>query len=110
MSRPTLVSTNQQPRRSGWATIGLWLGLFVLTILGLAALIYVGDTALFYLRGKPQDQVNVTRYLTTPLKGHKTEYNYEGEGTIPCSRSLFPQDGMDPCWYRKKHPLYSESL
>lgn len=110
MNRPILVSANQQPSRSGFATIGRWLGICALTVAGLAALIYVGDTALFYLRGKPQDQVAVTRYLATPLKDHKTEYLYEGEGNVSCSKTIFPQGGMDPCWYRKKHPLYSENL
>jgi len=28
MNRPVIVSTNQHPRRSGFATIGLWLGLW----------------------------------------------------------------------------------
>lgn len=110
MSRPLVVSTTRSPRPSWLTLIGRWLGLFVLTVLGLAALVYVGDSALFYLRGKPQDQVTITRYLATPLKDHKTEYLYEGTGDVACSLTLFPQGGMDPCWYRKKHPLYSENL
>jgi len=109
MSRPILVASGT-PRPSWLARIGRWLGIFALTILGLAALIYIGDTTLFYLRGKPQEQVNITRYMAAPLKNHKTEYLYEGESPVPCSITLFPQGGMDPCWYRKKHPLYSENL
>lgn len=109
MSRPIVLPADAQ--RTNWLTrIGRWLGLFALTILGLAALVFVGDTALFYLRGKPQDQVEITRYLAAPLKDHKTEYFYEGSGSVACSRTLFPQGAMDPCWYRKKHPLYSEDL
>lgn len=108
--RPVVVPTSERNRPSWLALIGRWLGIFVLAVLGLAALAYIGDTALFYLRGKPQDQVNITRYMETPLKNHKTEYFYEGSGTIACSRTLFQQGGMDPCWYRRKHPLYSEHL
>jgi hypothetical protein len=109
--RGPIVVAPSPPSRPGWLVlIGRWLGLFLLLILGIAALVYVGDTALFYLSGKPQDQVNITRYMATPLKNHKTEYFYEGTGTVACSRTLFPQGGMDPCWYRKKHPLYAENL
>jgi hypothetical protein len=108
--RPVIVPAPERSRPGWLVRIARWLGLFVLVVLGLAALTYIGDTALFYLRGKPQDQIDVTRYMETPLKGHKTEYFYEGSGTIACSRTLFQQGGMDPCWYRRRHPLYSESL
>ena len=87
-----------------------WLGLGVLALLGAAALIYLGDTALFYLRDQPKDQINVTRYMATPLKGNKTEFFYEGTGPYSCARALFSQGGMDPCWYRRRHPLYAENL
>ncbi|MFC5861382.1 hypothetical protein ACFPT7_03670 [Acidicapsa dinghuensis] len=73
------------------------------------ALVYVVDYAQFLLRGHPQGQVNVTRYMTAHLKGtYKTEYFYEGSGPVPCSASLFPQDGLSPCWYLRRHPLYAE--
>lgn len=108
--RPIVVPSTESSRPNWLVRFGRWLGIFVLAVLGLAALIYIGDTALFYLRGQPQDQVNITRYMATPLKNHKTEYLYEGTGTVACSRTLFPQGGMDACWYRKKHPLYSENL
>jgi hypothetical protein len=91
-------------------TILRWLGLTVLALLGAAALVYLGDTALFYLRGKPTSQINVTRYMAAPLKNHKTEYFYEGSWPMTCARALFPQAGMDACWYRSRHPLYAESL
>jgi hypothetical protein len=87
-----------------------WLSFAALGVAGAAALVYVGDWAVFYARGKPQDQIQVTRYMATPLKGHKTEYFYEGTQMTPCARALFPQDGMDACWYRRRHPLYSENL
>jgi len=46
--------------------------------------------------------------MSTPLKGDKTEYFYEGTGPVSCSESLFPQSGWQPCWYLRKHPLSSE--
>jgi hypothetical protein len=87
-----------------------WLGYGVLGLLGIAAAIYVGDCAGFYLRGKPADQVTVSRYLSAPLKGHKTELYFEGTQPMPCARALFPQAGMNPCWYVRRHPIYAESL
>jgi hypothetical protein len=85
-----------------------WLGLTVLAILGSAALIYVGDYAIFLVRGQPLDQVTVTRYMAAPLKGNKTEFYYEGTGPISCAKALFPQNGSNPCWYVRRHPLYAE--
>jgi hypothetical protein len=87
-----------------------WLGLTLLALICAAALIYVGDFALFHLRGKPVDQVVITRYMSAPLKNHKTELFYEGTGPAPCSRTLFPQSGMPPCWYLRRHPLAADNL
>lgn len=95
--------------RSPAKLIAIWLGRLVLGIFALAALVYVGDYAQFVLRGRPQGHVNVTRYMTVPLKGtDKTEYFFEGSGPLACSGSLFPQDGLSPCWYLRRHPLYAE--
>ena len=87
-----------------------WLGYGVLSLLGIAAVTYIGDCAAFYLRGKPTDQVTVSRYLSAPLKGHKTELYFEGTQPMSCARALFPQAGMNPCWYVRRHPIYAESL
>ena len=69
-------------------TILRWSGLALLGLLGAAALVYLGDTAAYYLRGQPTDKVTVSRYMSAPLKGDKTEYFYEGTGPISCSKSL----------------------
>jgi hypothetical protein len=97
-----------QSLRTPLQTILRWIGFAALGVLGAAALAYLGDTAAFYLRGQPTDQVTITRYMAAPLKGDKTEYYYEGTGPMPCSKSLFPQSGWQPCWYLRKHPLASE--
>lgn len=75
-----------------------------------AALLYLGDFAIFQLRGKPHDQVVVSRYMAAPLKGNKTEYYFEGTGPEDCAIALFPQSGWKPCWYLRRHPVYAESL
>ncbi len=102
------MNAELQSRRTPLQTIMRWVGFVLLGGIGVAALIYLGDTAAFYLRGKPTDQVVVSRYMSAPLKGDKTEYYYEGTGPVSCSKSLFPQIGWQPCWYLRKHPLSAE--
>jgi hypothetical protein len=82
----------------------------LLAAVATAVLIYVGDFAIYLLRGKPHDQIVVSRYLAAPLKGNKTEYYYEGIGPMDCARALFPQSGLSPCWYRRRHTTYAEKL
>jgi hypothetical protein len=98
---------------SGWMRVlVVWTGRILLGVLAAGALVYVSDYSLYLLRGHPLDQVEVTRYMTAPLKsgglGNKTEYFYEGTGPLSCSKSLFPQDGWSPCWYLRRHKLYAE--
>jgi hypothetical protein len=88
--------------------IQLWTQRTLLAVVALGALIYVGDFALFQLRGKPLGQVDVSRYMAAPLKDNKTELYFEGRGPQPCALSLFPQAGLTPCWYLRRHPLYAE--
>ena len=94
---------------SGMRLFLIWSGRTLLGLLAAAALIYVGDFALYQLRGHPLVQVTVTRYMTVPLKGtNKTDFYYEGTGPLNCSKSLFPQDSWSPCWYLRRHPLFAE--
>ena len=85
-----------------------WLAFTLLACLAAAALVYVGDYVTFLLRGQPTDQINVTRYMAAPLKGNKTELYFEGRGPMACAKSLFSQNGLTPCWYLRRHPLYAE--
>lgn len=73
-------------------------------------LLYGGDCAIYKLRGAPTADVTVNRFLTVPLKGNKIEYDYEGTAQVPCSVSLFPQGGQNPCWYLRRHPNQTTSL
>lgn len=64
----------------------------LLLAVALAALsLFGGDWAIFQLRGMPRSSVTVERYLVVPLKGKKTEYDDEGQRSVPCARALFPQ-------------------
>ena len=65
---------------------------------------YGGDWAVFRLRGSPRSRVTVNRYVTIPLKGNKQEFDYLGSIDVPCSVSLFPQAGQNPCWQLRRNP------
>jgi hypothetical protein len=81
-----------------------WVWRIVLTaIVGFMA-VYAGDWLVFKLRGSPQSKVTVNHYLIVPLKGNKQEFDYLGSADVPCSRSLFSQGGLSPCWQLRRNP------
>jgi hypothetical protein len=84
--------------------IGRWLWRSALALIALFVVVYLGDMAVYKLRGSPQSKVTVNHYLTVPLKGNKTEFDYQGTLDVPCSVSLFPQSGASPCWQLRKNP------
>jgi hypothetical protein len=85
--------------------IGFALGYLVLA----AVVLYIADGVVFHLRlarGGGMDSVAVDRFLSTPMKGSKTEYDYLGTAPQPCGLTLFPQyaGGWNaPCWWLRKH-------
>jgi hypothetical protein len=90
--------------------LGQWLLRFILGFAVCFVAAWVGDFTLFELRGKPTSTVTVNRYMGIPLKGQKEEYDYLGEFTVPCSNTLFPQGGDDPCWHLRRNPNQWENL
>lgn len=90
--------------------LGQWLLRLLLAFAVCFVAAWVGDFAVFQLRGKPTSTVTVSRYMGVPLKGQKEEYDYLGTFTVPCSRSLFPQGGNDPCWHLRRNPDQWENL
>lgn len=81
----------------------------VLLAVGFVA-VYGGDWTIFKLRGSPQSKVTVTRYLTVPLKGNKSEYDYLGTVDVACSVSLFSQSGMSPCWQLRRNATQNTTI
>ncbi len=82
------------------------LGRILLVLVGLLALLYVGDWAVLEVRvahGTAYSTVEVTQFLATQLKGNKTEYDWMGTVEETCTRSLFPQKRHPPCWWLKRH-------
>lgn len=75
-----------------------------------ALMTYAADWAVFEVRlsrGTGLQSVSVDQFLTTPLKGQKTEYDYLGTSAVNCASALFPQYAASqwntPCWYLKRH-------
>jgi hypothetical protein len=90
--------------------IGRWAERLVIGLVAAAALTYGGDYGVYIARGKPQDAVTVDRMLAVPLKGNKTEFDYQGSAPLACARALFPQGGEMPCWYLRRHKTQTDQL
>jgi hypothetical protein len=75
----------------------------MLVLIAAFVVVYLGDWAVYKLRGSPQDSVTVNRTLSVPLKGNKTEVDYLGTSNVPCSVSLFSQGGESPCWQLRRN-------
>ena len=80
-----------------------WLFRGLIVAAALFVLVYFGDWAVFRLRGSPRSTVVVTRLLVIPLKSQKQEFDSLGSAETPCSISLFPQMGLDTCWYLRRN-------
>ena len=95
-----------QSTQSTLDRIKRWVLYSVLGVVAVAALAYGGDWAVLQVRaarGTAFGSVVVDRFMVTPLKGGKAEYDYLGQEEVTCSKSLFPQLGHQPCWYLEKH-------
>jgi len=56
--------------------------------------------------GAANSSVHRVRLLAIPDKGNKIEYQIDAvrpEEDVPCSRTLFPHVGRNPCWYVSRH-------
>lgn len=82
----------------------------VLALAALGAFTYVADWIAYRLEGSPQSSVTVNRTLEVPLKNNKEEYDYVGTFDEPCSVSLFPQEGLTPCWQLRRNPNQNEKI
>ena len=71
---------------------------------------YVGDCAIYKLRGSPTSTVTVSQFMSVPLKGNKIEYDYVGSTDVACPVSLFPQGGQTPCWRLRRNRNQNTNL
>jgi hypothetical protein len=87
-----------------------WIWRGVVILVAAFVVVYLGDWVVFKLRGSPQSKVTVNRYLTIPLKGNKTEFDYVGTSDVACSVSLFPQSGESACWQLRRNQNQNTTL
>ena len=76
------------------------------TLLLIAALLYLVDFAVWRVRvaaGGGMGSVMVDRYTVADLKGGKGDYYANGTIAMPCTKSIYPQEGSDPCWWVERH-------
>jgi hypothetical protein len=84
--------------------LGRWLLRVVVAFAAISLVAFAIDWTVYKLRGSPHSTVTVSEFLSVPLKGQKTEYDYLGSADVSCSISLFPQGGQEPCWYLRRNP------
>ena len=80
-----------------------WTWRVVVASVAAFIVLYIGDMAVYKMRGSPQGHVHVNQTIVVPLKGNKQEYDYLGAGDVPCSASIFSQDGEDACWLLRRN-------
>ena len=82
-----------------------WLIRTLLVAAASFVVIYLGDVCVFEMRGRPTASVTVERFMVVPLKGNKQEYDPMGTIVEPCSKTIFPQSGLEACWALRRHPI-----
>ncbi len=90
--------------------LGVWL---LRAAGGLAALLLVAfgiDWTVYVMRKSPQGSVEVSQFMSVPLKGQKTEYDLLGTADVACDVALFPHGGETPCWYLRRHATQWENV
>ena len=87
-----------------------WVRRVILGLIAAFVLLYLGDWAVYKLRGSPQGVVTVRHSLAVPLKNNKTEFDYLGASDEPCSVSLFSQGGETPCWQLRRNRNQSTKI
>jgi hypothetical protein len=78
----------------------------LIIVIALAGVLYVADLLSVRFRIPARDTFGTVTMHTTyvvKLKNGRTEYDYVGDHDISCSNSVFPQFGVKPCWYAKRH-------
>jgi hypothetical protein len=80
----------------------------ILVLLATVALTFGVDFLIFRIRvaanWNPYGSVVVDHYYAVGEKSGKTEFMFDPPQPQPCSHSLFPQSGYQPCWYLTRHP------
>lgn len=76
-----------------------------LLLIGLTALLYVGDDLWARLQGKPMEQMTVGRLYAVMNRYNQVEYSVGTPITETCVDALMPHFGYVPCWYLRRHTI-----
>jgi hypothetical protein len=80
-----------------------WIRIAALGLAAFAVISWALDYAIFKITGSPKSKFTVSHFISAPLKNNKQEIDYTGSEDVPCSLTLYPQDGYVPCWYLRRH-------
>ena len=89
---------------------GKWLFRGLVGFAAVSLLAFAVDWTAYELHGSPQSSVTVSQFMSVPLKGQKTEFDYLGTANVSCDIALFPHGGETPCWYLRRHATQWENL
>jgi hypothetical protein len=81
-----------------------WAIQVLAAVVVLFAIVYLGDWAVYRLRGSPQSKVTVNRFVSIPQKARKTELDYLGTMEQPCAVAIFNQGDEYACWRLRRNP------
>ena len=76
-----------------------------LALLGLAALIYLGDDLWARYRGRPVEQMKIGRLYAEVNHFNELEYSVGTPVMETCVDALMPHFGYTPCWYLRRHDI-----
>ncbi len=95
-----------------WQRMQQLAGRVCLGVLALSLLTWAVDWSVWRLRfvqgSPPTASMEVTRMVVAQLKGNREEYYMDGTVTVSCSRSVFPQGGLQACWWLARHRMIFE--
>lgn len=84
-----------------------YLKYIVLITISLVVLVYAGDYFSVRIPIPPRravfGTVTVRPYYDVGLKSGKSEFFFLDPQKQTCVNSLFPQLGLKPCWYLRRH-------
>lgn len=78
----------------------------IIIVVAVAGALYLADFLSVRFRIPAREtfgSVTVHTYYIVKLKSGKTEYDYAGDHDVTCANSAFPQFGVPPCWYARRH-------
>lgn len=93
-------------RPMNWQTLKRQIADALLWLFAAILLFWIGDWAVWRIRvhlGGGYDTVQVSQILLTPLKNHRMNADPQSTTDQPCTRSIFPHAGADPCWWLRRH-------